>query len=169
MVDARASLFPSRSLTRANSTGLTFRDRCAKRDRQAPEGEGPLPRSSLTHWFSFVFNYFILGWQTGQENKLLQTAEAFIFFCLFWTHSISVRTLDLCNYFLGLLYPAPPHRHVTDGSCRGHDQCNRSFLIKRGTGYRDTFRLFNRKTEAFMQSMIFRSLNGRTWIAYLRW
>lgn len=77
-------------------------------------------------------------------------------------HISSVRTLDLCDYCLGLVYSTTLllYHHLGDWSRGGDYQCNRSLLIKVWTSNIESNLYTLEKSSCF---------NHRTWIAYLKW
>lgn len=134
------------------------------RDRLLWESDVSL--ASLTHWFPFAFNCFISNsttiWWLGWEFFLFCLLHCFLFFRVNGAHISSVRTLDLCNYCPGLVYPTTPplYHHLSDWSRRGDHQCNRSLLIK----------VWTRNIESNLYTVESSScFNKRTWVAYLRW
>lgn len=96
--------------------------------------------ASLTHWFPFAFNWFISSftriWFLGRESSQFCLFHSFLYFRVSRAYISSVRTLDVCNYCPGLVYPTtlPLYHHLNDWNCRGDHQCNRSLLIKVWTG-----------------------------------
>lgn len=150
---------------RTNGTSFTA-DRCVKHEGQAAVGER---RVSSVPWLIDFLLHLTDLFPAAPGSDFFGVSpfrfclyHRFLYFRVSRAYISSVRTLDLCNYCPGLVYPTtfPLYHHLNDWNCRGDHQCTRSLLKKVWTG--------NIESNLYRLEKRF-CFNKRTWIAYLKW